>query len=71
MGKAKGVGSKVGGGEGWSEGVLWGENGGNCTRITIKKETEKTTSLPICHSRNFPWLCNSEGSEKNLTGKTK
>ena len=31
MDKAKGAGSKVGGGDGWGRGLWWGRNGDNCT----------------------------------------
>ena len=34
--KPKGVGSRVGCGDGWGEGLWWGENGDNCT----KKDSE-------------------------------
>ena len=29
--KPKGVGLRVGGGDGWGRGAWWGENGDNCT----------------------------------------
>ena len=35
--KPRGVGSRVGGGDGWSEGEWWGGNGENYTSTTIKK----------------------------------
>ena len=31
MDTAKGMGLRVGGGDGWSGGLWWGENGDNCT----------------------------------------
>ena len=31
MDKAKGVGSRVGDGDGWGREAWWGENGDNCT----------------------------------------
>ena len=38
MDKAKGVGLRVGGGDGWDRGEWWGKNGDNCTWTTIKKK---------------------------------
>ena len=41
MYKAKGVGSRVGGGGEWSGGPWWGENGDNCTCTTIKSKNKQ------------------------------
>ena len=54
--KPKGIRLRVAGGDGWSDRQWWGENGDNCTWITIKKEKRERNMKKIKRKKNFKSL---------------